>query len=432
MKLFSRAGKRLALGIFIALVLFYGFLMVRSSIPATVNDKELQLPRANIPEGSNGFNVLQIASSHVWWPKDQDEQLDNLVRDTNWSDSLANTVLANNHEALAGWDAAAKLPDFQVPEIIFNDPLTFLTDWRKVARIAEVRENVLLHNGQDKEAFDKIMDHVRLGQQMQNAHGPLIDYLVGTAVRSMGLNQMQRWVGKTHLTTNQLKDYIRQLELNPDEEGIAFANTIRGEYQFQIAFLDAMRQGKITNSDSGSLSDSGGFYNPQPRRWLPLFNFSQTKALYARGDLIWAKAAAHHFNEANIYEMELRPSLASMYLSGNAVGQILYYMTMPAVAGSLAKKSQSNVQLQATRTILALRAYQLTHGQLPADLNALVPEFLEAVPVDDFDGQPLRYSAEKKIVYSVGKNLKDDGGDDRSSESDSSQRHLDFVCRFDF
>jgi hypothetical protein len=90
------------------------------------------------------------------------------------------------------------------------------------------------------------------------------------------------------------------------------------------------------------------------------------------------------------------------------------------------------VQLQATRTILALRAYQLAHGNLPPDLNALVPEFLEAVPVDDFDGQPLRYSAEKKIVYSVGKNLKDDGGDDQSSYGGSSRPHLDLVCKFDF
>jgi hypothetical protein len=122
-----------------------------------------------------------------------------------------------------------------------------------------------------------------------------------------------------------------------------------------------------------------------------------------------------------------------MYLSGNAVGQIMYYMGMPAVIPALAKKSQSDVQLQATRTILALRAYQLTHGNLPSDLNALVPQFLDEVPVDDFDGQPLRYSAEKKIVYSVGKNLKDDGGDDRGQEeSDSSQRHLDLVYKFDF
>jgi hypothetical protein len=418
---------RIALGIFIAFVLLYGFLMVRSLIPATVHDQELQFPRASIPEGSNAFDILQTAASHLWWPEKQGDQLVNLVSDTNWDAALAGTVLASNREALAGWDAAAKLPDFQVPESDFNDLVPYLADWKKLAQVAVVRENFLLHNGQDKEAFDQIMDHVRLGQRMQNAHGPLIDYLVGTAVRSMGLSQMQHWVGKTHLTPDQLKDYIRQLGLNPDEESVAFANAIRGEYQFQIGVLDAMRQGKITNSDS----DSEGYYYPQPKRWLPLFNFSQTKALYAKGDLMWAKAAAHHFNEANVAEMESRPSLASMYLSGNAVGQIFYYMLMPAEAASLATKSKGDTQLQATRVILALRGYQLTHGNLPADLNALVPEFLDAVPADDFDGQPLRYAPDRKIVYSVGQNLKDDGGNE-SRTGPSNNRPLDFVYKFDF
>jgi hypothetical protein len=32
------------------------------------------------------------------------------------------------------------------------------------------------------------------------------------------------------------------------------------------------------------------------------------------------------------------------------------------------------------------------------------------VPPDDFDGKPLRYSREKKCVYSVGEDLRDSGG----------------------
>jgi hypothetical protein len=285
----------------------------------------------------------------------------------------------------------------QVSEAIEPDAsMLYLSDWKRLAELAMVRENSLLHKGHDKEAFDQIMNHVQLGHQMENAHGPLIDYLVGTAVRSMGLSQMQHWVGKTHLTPDQLKDYIRELGLNPDEESVAFANTIKAEYQFQIGYLDAMRQGKMTNSDSG------GYYL-RPMRWLPLFNFSQTKALFAEEDIKLMEAAPHHFNEAKLSDLDLRrPSIVSMLSSGNWTGQILFYMTMPAIIPSLAKKSQSDAQLQATRVILALRAYQLTHGNLPPDLNALVPEFLDAVPADDFDGQPLRYAPDRKIVYSVG------------------------------
>ena len=41
-----------------------------------------------------------------------------------------------------------------------------------------------------------------------------------------------------------------------------------------------------------------------------------------------------------------------------------------------------------------------------------MPEYIEAVPLDDFDGQPMRYSKPKRVIYSVGEDLQDDGGDE--------------------
>ena len=416
---------RIGLGFFSILVLLYGFLMLRSLLPVTVNDGNLQLSRASIPAGANAFDVLQTASSHIWWPADQSRQLSDLASDTNWNASLADTVLAKNSEALAGWDAAAKLTDLQVP-VVSNayDVMLYPSDWKKLAQLAEVRENVLLHNGQDKDAFDQIVNHIQMGRKMQNSSGVLITYLVGTAVNSMGLSQMQRWMGRTHLTPDQLKDYIRQLELDPADEGAAFANSMRAEYQCTIGTIEAMRSGKLKDPDTGERIPF------QKTRLLPVFNSSQTKALFAGSFLSLVKAAPHHFNEAKLPGMNERPGVVSLILSGNLTGEVVYYMEMPAIGPSLARKSQSDVQLQATRVILALRAYQLAHGKLPADLNSLVPEFLDSVPADDFDGQPLRYAPDRKMVYSVGENLKDDGGND--TRSGSSNRPLDFVYRFDF
>jgi hypothetical protein len=47
---------------------------------------------------------------------------------------------------------------------------------------------------------------------------------------------------------------------------------------------------------------------------------------------------------------------------------------------------------------------------LPESLSELVPKYLPKVPIDPFDGKPLRYSKEKGIIYCVGKDLKDSGG----------------------
>lgn len=76
------------------------------------------------------------------------------------------------------------------------------------------------------------------------------------------------------------------------------------------------------------------------------------------------------------------------------------------------------MQAEATRriviTAIALKRYQLKHGDYPSSLADLVPQFLSSVPRDPVDGQPLRYrrmADGRFLLYSIGENGKDDGGD---------------------
>ncbi|MBN1443872.1 MAG: hypothetical protein JXA90_14270 [Planctomycetes bacterium] len=77
-----------------------------------------------------------------------------------------------------------------------------------------------------------------------------------------------------------------------------------------------------------------------------------------------------------------------------------------------------NLVVRAHRTYPALRGYQQEHGALPEKLEDLVPAFLDAVPADPYDGQPLRYSRQKRLVYSVGEDLVDDGGSSAEEDDD--------------
>jgi hypothetical protein len=55
--------------------------------------------------------------------------------------------------------------------------------------------------------------------------------------------------------------------------------------------------------------------------------------------------------------------------------------------------------------MVALRAHQVEHGSLPAILEALVPRYLDTLPVDAYDGQPLRYHPSRRRLLSVGTRL---------------------------
>ena len=75
---------------------------------------------------------------------------------------------------------------------------------------------------------------------------------------------------------------------------------------------------------------------------------------------------------------------------------------------------------QMTIAAIALKRYQLKYGNCPPDLKSLVPEFVPKVPLDPVDGQPLRYRRNPNgtfLLYSVGENGKDDGGNPALKEN---------------
>jgi len=76
-------------------------------------------------------------------------------------------------------------------------------------------------------------------------------------------------------------------------------------------------------------------------------------------------------------------------------------------------------------TAIAIKRYELAHGKPPPNLAGLAPEFLSATPVDFMDGQVLRYHPNSNgtfLLYSVGENGKDDGGN-AESDSANDDRH---------
>lgn len=83
------------------------------------------------------------------------------------------------------------------------------------------------------------------------------------------------------------------------------------------------------------------------------------------------------------------------------------------LASILERHFQHRCSAALLQTGIALEGHRLQHGVLPESLEALLPEFLAAVPVDPYDGQPLRYRRQddgSPLVWSVGLNGLDEGG----------------------
>jgi len=92
-------------------------------------------------------------------------------------------------------------------------------------------------------------------------------------------------------------------------------------------------------------------------------------------------------------------------------GDFMFHV--PPVKINYTSHQFAGLQRDATRTAIALHRFRREHDRWPADLQALVPQFLPAVPTDIFDGEPLRYTLNEDgnpVIYSIGANLEDDGG----------------------
>jgi hypothetical protein len=116
---------------------------------------------------------------------------------------------------------------------------------------------------------------------------------------------------------------------------------------------------------------------------------------------------------------------------GNAFGKVLVEIFRPDSQMDIKIVCHARCDQAGARILIALRRYERRNGHLPEKLEDLVPEFIEEVPRDPFDDQPLRYSRERRILWAVGENLRDDGGSkkDRKSgeETGKRRRMLDYV-----
>ena len=91
---------------------------------------------------------------------------------------------------------------------------------------------------------------------------------------------------------------------------------------------------------------------------------------------------------------------------------ILLMMLMPAVERAHVISEVAVLRRDATYVLIGAELYRREHGDWPRSLQALSPRWLPRVPLDRFDGKPLRFHVTEKgpVIYSVGADLNDDGG----------------------
>jgi hypothetical protein len=109
-------------------------------------------------------------------------------------------------------------------------------------------------------------------------------------------------------------------------------------------------------------------------------------------------------------------------------GRIMVSLLLPSLNAGFEQDRAHITVLRGTQLFLALCAYRHEHGgQLPKKLEDLVPAYLPKLPADPFApaGQTFRYRVEKDrwLIWSLGPNQKDDGGQFNWQDPDDREHH---------
>jgi hypothetical protein len=307
-----------------------------------------------------------------------------------------------------------------------------------------------LHNGNTAAATKNILTTLGLVQR-NSEEGLLISHLVRIAMAAIAVTSTWELLQVTNVTDVQLA------ALHQGWEQLDFLNDAGNVFIMERAWgLDFIQKtrasheefdkmsGMTSSGSSSSSSASGGWdweaFTEKPRymlgevMWRSSWSYSDEMRTLQSGSIILDTLRTMRTNQSQFYKadydaMKLRLSSLGITNTGEAFFRALNIPDLSEIFGdyNLSSAVLKTLRMETARriviTAVALKRFQLKQGKLPETLDELVPAFLSAVPIDPNNGKPLHYQPNTDgtyLLYSVGEDGVDDGGDPTNTASGSS------------
>ena len=318
--------------------------------------------------------------------------------------------------------------------------LPHLAPMKRAAQTLDATAMCELHFGDTGAATTNILTLVGIVQK-DTTDKLLISHLVHIAIAAIAVSPTWELLQHTNATDAQLAALQKgweQLDFLGDAEN-AFVTE-------RIWAINAIEELRASHEDlqnvlgpglstvmSGASSSSTGWeaLTEKPRNligefmWRSSWSYSdELRAL--KGDTVIIDALRmmqtnrNQFYRADSDAMQAKLMVIGITNSGAAFFRALNIPDFSEIFGDLSMSIVVSkvLRVEAARRVvvaaIALKRFQLRNGHWPQTLDELVPDFLASVPVDPYDGKPLRYHPNADgtfLLYCVGEDGVDDGGD---------------------
>lgn len=310
---------------------------------------------------------------------------------------------------------------------------SFPRDWRKgletlfpeyaklrsCSRLLALDSLMALHDERADEALATCGTMLRVADAAEEPTliGQLARYaIIGITSRSLGVILEQ---GRpSEKGCRSLADQIRGIELTP-----AFITALQGERAMGLSMFEQLRSspspvwevGAVAGMDSGQAAPRASEESRELRKHVGLVRW-----WLASEALSYVRLMGRVIAEARLPHREarrIRPSLEEEVnsLRYRVPPRVLTATMVPVFTKTRQRRDHASATLGVDQIALLLKAYRARRGEYPDSLAPLADSARRPLPVDPFSGKPFRYERRGAgfIVYSVGLNLKDDGGSPR-------------------
>jgi tetratricopeptide (TPR) repeat protein len=306
-------------------------------------------------------------------------------------------------------------------------PLPHLARVKAICRLTHMRAVARLELGQSSEAFEELKLALRLSESLRD-ETLLIDQLVRVAVMQFNLQTLREGLLRHAWNDAQLAELEQHLAKINLLAGYKLA--MRGERASTIEGLDWMRRQGFKINPLQMFDALMTMVN-EPRKSNPLgyaipsgwFYQSMLTISKMHQELIFPAVdeQAHRVFPDKAEQAEIGANLLIIRPRPN---NLFARKLMPALSSSCKRVARGQAFVDAARLACALERYRLAIEKLPETLEALTPRFIESIPIDVIAGEPLRYQVKPDggyVLYSVGWNKADDGGEIGWSKSPESK-----------
>ena len=315
--------------------------------------------------------------------------------------------------------------------------VTHLAPLKVSAQLLDAATLSDLHQGDTGAALTNILTELALVQN-DVRDDYLISHLVRLAITALAIAPTWEMLQATNVTETQLaalQQCWSQLEFLRDAENVFVIERIVSDGD--------IRKSRESHEDfqrifSGILSSSSPSTPNRLRLaagenlWRSSESYSTQLKYLKRCQIILETLRAMQTNRSEYYKADFDGMVArlsalrttnSMIVDALGVTDIQNYFGDFGLIRAVERTLRTEDQRRLVVTAIALKRFQLEHGQWPETLAELSPEFLPSVPIDPYDGKPLKYHSNPDgtfLLYSVGEDGVDDGGDPSPTKTTSS------------